>query len=307
MSDSGSITAAPRLPLLPATAFVLVWCSGYIAGPAAVQASAPFTTLGIRFVLAFLLAGGLALATRRRWRMERSVLVRIALVGLMMNALQFGLMYVAFDAGLSATVGALLHALSPVLTLLLAALLAGERVRGVQVLGFALGVVGVLLVLGPDLSGAGGVLGATLGVISMLTLSLGTLGQRWIGASPDPIWSATVQFGVSAPPLIVLALLVEGTDAVTDPVAATVSLGYLALVNSVIGLVLLGALVRAGGAGAASSLFFLAPPVTAVMAWLILGDTLTSRGLLGLAVAVVGVGVATRSGTAPAPRTGPPG
>ena len=74
-----------------------------------------------------------------------------------------------------------------------------------------------------------------------------------------------------------------------------IAIGYLAVVNSIVGLVLLGILVRAGGAGAASSVFFLMPPVTAVLAWLAFGDTLSARELVGLGIAVVGVAIATRS------------
>ena len=110
---------------MPAAAFVLIWSSGYISGPAAVHAAAPFTVLGWRFVLAALLAAGLALALRRPTRMDRGTLGRVAAVGFVMNAVQFGLMYVAFDLGLGATLASLLHALSPVLTALLAAVLLG--------------------------------------------------------------------------------------------------------------------------------------------------------------------------------------
>jgi drug/metabolite transporter (DMT)-like permease len=80
----------------------------------------------------------------------------------------------------------------------------------------------------------------------------------------------------------------------------------LAIVNSIIGLVLLALLVLRGGSGAAASLFFLSPPVTAVMAWLFLDETLTPLQLVGLAVAVVGVGAATRTRAAPADRVSPP-
>ena len=84
--------------------------------------------LGWRFVIAALVAGGLALALRRPTRMDRATLGRVAAVGFVMNAVQFGLMYVAFDLGLGATLASLFHALSPVLTALLAAALLGERV-----------------------------------------------------------------------------------------------------------------------------------------------------------------------------------
>jgi drug/metabolite transporter (DMT)-like permease len=204
-------------------------------------------------------------------------------------------MYVAFDLGLGATLASLLHALSPVLTALLAAVLLGERVSGLQVAGFAMGVAGVLLVLGSDLGHAGGPIAVLVGGLSMLTLSLGTLGQRWIGAQPDLLWSAAVQFSVSAPPLLVLGWLTEGLWPVTDTRNAVVSVLFLAVLNSIVGLMLLALLVLRGGSGAAASLFFLSPPVTAVLAWLVLDETLSITQLVGLVVAVVGVGAATRT------------
>ncbi len=284
---------------MPAAAFVLVWSSGYISGPAAVHAAAPFSVLAWRFVIAALLAAGLALALRRPTRMDRTTLRRVAAVGLVMNAVQFGLMYVAFDLGLGATLASLFHALSPVLTALLAAALLGERVSPVQVVGFVVGVVGVLLVLGADLGHAGGPVAVLVGGLSMLTLSLGTLGQRWIGARPDLLWSAAVQFAVSAPPLLVLGWLSEGTWPVTDARQALVAVLFLAVVNSIVGLMLLALLVLRGGSGAAASLFFLSPPVTAVLAWVVLDETLSVTQLVGLVVAVVGVGAATRTRAAP--------
>ena len=290
---------APRtgttLPLVPAAAFVLVWSSGYISGPAAVHAAAPFSVLGWRFTIAAVLAAGLALALRRPSRMDRATLGRVALVGFVMNAVQFGLMYVAFDLGLGATLASLFHALSPVLTALLAAALLGERVSLLQVGGFVVGVAGVLIVLGSDLGHAGGPWAVLIGVLSMLTLSLGTLGQRWIGAQPDLLWSAAVQFAVSAPPLLVLGWTTEGVWPVTDTRQAIASVLFLAILNSIVGLVLLALLVLRGGSGAAASLFFLSPPVTAVLAWLVLGETLSVTQLVGLVVAVVGVGAATRT------------
>jgi drug/metabolite transporter (DMT)-like permease len=287
-----------HLPLVPAAGFVLVWSSGYIAGPYGVEAMSPLMLVALRFVLAALLAWILARVLRGPLRVSRADAVRIGLSGLMLNGVQFGAIYLAFDAGLGATLASLLHSLSPVLTAVLAAVFLRERLSPVQVAGFVVGVLGVLLVLGPDVDEAGGAFGLVYGVISVLGLSVGTLGQRWIGHAPDPLWSATIQFGVAAPPLLVLALVVEGTDVVTDPAAAGISLVYLAVVNSILGLGLLGILVRARGAGAAASVFFLMPPVTAVLAWLVLGETLDAREVIGLVITVVGVAAATRGAPA---------
>jgi drug/metabolite transporter (DMT)-like permease len=292
--------APASLPLLPAAAFVLVWCSGYIAGPAAVEAVSPFWALAVRFVLAAVVTVAVARVVSGRMRLGRSVLTRLSLVGLVMNGLVFALMYVAFDLGMGATLAALLHSLSPVLTALLAGVVLHERLTRLQVLGFVLGVVGVLVVLGPDVSEAGGALGIAFGVASLVALSLGTLGQRWYHLGdpdapdrPDPLWAAAVQFAVCVPPLLVVAMLLEGAPTVADPAAATVSVLWLALVNSLAGLLLLALLVRRGGAGASASLFFVCPPVTALLAWLFFGSTLDLREGVGIVVAVVGVAIAT--------------
>ena len=295
---TGSRPTSRHLPLAPAAGFVLVWSSGYIAGPYGVEAMSPLMLVAVRFVLAAAIAWALARVLRGPLRVSRADAVRIGLSGFVLNGVQFGAMYLAFDAGLGATLASLMHSLSPVLTALLAAVFLGERLTRLQVLGFVVGVGGVLLVLGPDVDEAGGTLGIVCGVISVLGLSIGTLGQRWIGNAPDPLWSATIQFGVAAPPLLALGLVVEGTDVVQDPAAAGIALLYLAVVNSIIGLGLLGILVRARGAGAAASVFFLMPPVTAVLAWLILGETLNAREIAGLVITVVAVAAATRSAPA---------
>ncbi len=284
-----------HLPLVPAAGFVLVWSSGYIAGPYGVEAMSPLMLVAVRFVLAAGIAWALARALRGPLKITRADAVRIGLSGFVLNGVQFAAMYLAFDAGLGATLGSLMHSLSPVLTALLAAVFLGERLSPLQVLGFVIGVAGVVLVLGPDIEEAGGAVGVVCGVISVLGLSIGTLGQRWIGHAPDPLWSGTIQFGVAAPPLLLLAFVVEGTGVVRDPAAAGIAIVYLAVVNSILGLGLLGILVRARGAGAAASIFFLMPPVTAVLAWLILGETLNAREIAGLVITVVGVAAATRS------------
>lgn len=282
------------LPLVPAAAFVLVWSSGYIAGPLGVSAVSPFWVVTLRFLVAALLLYPLARLRHGALRISRPDLLRVTASGLVMNACFFGSVYAAFALGLHATVAALMHSLSPVLTAVLAGVLLGERLSRRQVLGFVVGVLGVLVVLGPDISHAGGPLGLLLGLVSLASLSLGTLGQRWIGVRIDAVWSATLQCAVCVPPLLALAVLLEGAPSVSQPVQATLSVLWMAAVNSLVGLLLIGLLVRRSGAGASASLFFLMPPVTAVSAWLVLGDTLSPLAVLGLVLSTIGVAVATR-------------
>lgn len=285
---------ATAVPGWPAAAFVVVWSSGYVAGPLGVDAVSPFWVLVLRFGTAALLLWPLARVRCGPLSISRADLGRVTASGLVMNAVLFGTVYAGFELGLQATLAALLHSLSPVLTAVLAGVLLGERLTRRQLLGFALGVLGVVVVLGPDIDRAGGFLGLLLGVASLASLSLGTLGQRWIGVRTDPLWSATLQCAVCVPPLLVVAALLEGAPSVSSGLDTTLVVLWLAGVNSLLGLLLLGVLVRRGGAGASASVFFLMPPVTAVIAWLFLGETLSLPALLGLLVSVVGVAVATR-------------
>ena len=179
------------------------WCGRRATSPVptACEHVEPFTLLALRFALAAVIALAVARVFRGPLHVDRADLGRIALTGLAMNAVQFGAMYLAFDAGLGATLASLLHALTPVLTAVLAAALLGERLSARQVVGLVIGVAGVVIVLGPDIEKAGGPVAVALGVFGAITLSLGTLGQRWIGHAPDPWWSAAIQFSVSVPPL----------------------------------------------------------------------------------------------------------
>ena len=104
-----------------------------------------------------------------------------------------------------------------------------------------------------------------------------------------------MQFSVSGPPLLVVGWLTEGFWPVEDPAKAGVSMLWLAVVNSILGIVLLALLVLRGGSGAAASLFFLSPPITAVLAWVVLDETLGPRQVVGLVITMVGVAAATRS------------
>ena len=295
----GGAQTSRHLPLFPAAGFVLVWSSGYIAGPYGVEAMSPLMLVAVRFVLAAAIAWALARALRGPLRVTRADAVRIGLSGFVLNGVQFGAMYLAFDAGLGATLASLMHSLSPVLTALLAAVFLGERLTPLQVVGFVVGVGGVLLVLGPDVDEAGGALGIVCGVVSVLgpehrharpALDRARAGPAVVGHHPVR--------GGRAAPARARRWWSRGRTSSATLQRPGIALLYLAVVNSIIGLGLLGILVRARGAGAAASVFFLMPPVTAVLAWLILGETLDPREIAGLVITVVAVAAATRSAAA---------
>jgi drug/metabolite transporter (DMT)-like permease len=67
------------------------------------------------------------------------------------------------------------------------------------------------------------------------------------------------------------------------------ALSYLVLVLSVGGIWLFYYLIRRAAATRVVSLFYLTPPMTALMAWGLFGERLAPLALLGMAVCVIGV------------------
>jgi len=172
----------PDRILLPA--FVLLWSSGYVVGAVALEAADPFPVLAARFTLAALVAVPLAMR-RGRWR--GAPLGRLAVVGLLLQVVQFGGVYGGFALGVPAALSALVVlGLSPLVTTALAIGAGQERGDRKLWAGLAVGVAGVAISLAPELGSADVTVGIALTLIGMLGLSGGTvLQKRWVGAA-DP-------------------------------------------------------------------------------------------------------------------------
>lgn len=282
-------------------AFVLLWCTGYPAGKIALLHAAPFTLLLVRFGSAGLLYAALALAGRATWPRGREAL-HSAVVGALSLALQFGGVYLAVALGVNVGFAALVIGTMPIVTALLGRFI-GESIRPRQWLGFGLGFAGVALVVadrvGGGAQGAGG--GAYLALaLGLLGISVGTLYQKRYGSALDLRSGLTIQHLAACVLLLPFAwhegFYVDGTPAFFG------SVGWLIAVNSLAGFALFFVLLRRGAASKVAALFFLMPPVTAVLDFAVLGEPLTALKMSGFAVAALGVYLGTHAGGAAARR-----
>jgi len=132
--------------------FVVVWCTGYIAGKLMLGHSAPFTALVWRFGLAGLVFLAFALAARVSG--DRRAVLHSMVAGLLMLSMQFGGVYLAMGWGASAGVTALVIGIMPLLVAFLAMLGGSERLATAQWFGLLLGFAGVLLVVADRVDGA---------------------------------------------------------------------------------------------------------------------------------------------------------
>lgn len=277
--------AAPLPALL-----VMMLSSAFVAGLIGIGAAPPLLLTFARFALAGVVLTGIALAARAPWPRGRR-LAHVAVAGVLVQAVHFAAFYTALGMRVPAAVLALVQGLNPVVIALVAGRVLGERLSVSQWLGFALGAAGVGLAVADRLAFSSA--GVTLAVVGLLALSLGTVYQKRFAADMDVLAGTAVQFLISAP-LVGLATLLLETPRVTDPAAFAGAVGWLALVNSVGAFLLLNTMLRDAPASRVSTLFFLTPAVTAVLAWLLAGQSLHPLAVAGLAVGGVGVLLATR-------------
>lgn len=272
--------------------FVLLWSTGFVGAKAGLRHAEPMTFLSLRFLIAAVLMAAIARAAAVPWPRVPGEIGHLAMLGLLMQFACFGGVWLSMYWGVGAGISAVICALQPVLTAVLAGPLLGERVSVRQWLGLALGLVGVALVVSHKLAeGLGTPAGMAMSVLGLLGITAGTLYQKRFCPTIDPRTGSTIQFIVAglATGLVGLATETSGIDWHPEFFGALL---YTSVFVSLISVTLLTLMIRQGEATRVASLFFLTPPAAAVIAYFYFGETITGPALIGMAVAVVGVALA---------------
>lgn len=282
--------AAHRPGAYPAV-FVILWSTGFIAAKYGLPYAPPLTFLLWRFVAVAALMGVVAFATGALWPREPRAYGHLAVAGALVHGAYLGGVFVALKQGLPAGTVSMLVGLQPLLTVLAARAWLGERVTPRQWAGLVLGLAGVWLVVRHKVSFSGDLHALVPVAIALVGISLGTLYQKRHCARVDLRTGAVVQFVACALLYLPLVVLLEH-----EPVQWTAhflfALGWSVLVLSVGAISLLYWLLRHGAASGVARLFYLVPPVTALMAYAIFGETLDALALGGMVAIALGVALA---------------
>ncbi|MGB7534219.1 MAG: DMT family transporter [Azonexus sp.] len=274
--------------------FIFLWSTGFIGAKYGLPYAEPLSFLLIRYGLVIALMTVIALATRAPWPKDPKQLVHIGVSGVLVHAVYLGGVFVAIKHGLPAGVTALVVGMQPLLTALGAGWLLGEQVSGRQWSGLALGFVGVGLVVSGKFGEAA--LGPMLvpALVALLGITAGTLYQKRFCAQFDLRTGSVIQFVPTAIVTAMAVALFEEFRIEWRP-DFIFALGWLVLVLSLGAISLLNLLIRSGSAVNVASLFYLTPISTAVIAWVIFGEKLTSTAAIGMLLAVSGVYLVARA------------
>jgi len=288
VTPQGEAALARVAPLL----FVLLWSSAFVAVRAGLPDVSPLYFLTVRFAAAAAILIALALAFRQSWETLRGRWWHLALAGALINGFYLSAGYLAMTKVTGATL-ALIGGLQPILVAALSGPLLGERIRPRQWLGFALGILGVSLVVGLKAADPQEFQGVLWGLASVVCMTAGTLHYSRYGRGAALLPGNAVQLSSAAVVCALLTLGFEDVRAHWTPVAVATLLWLIGAV-SLGGMALFLLMLKRGAAGRVSANFYLTPGVTALMGWAILGETLEPLALLGLAVASAGVWLVNR-------------
>jgi drug/metabolite transporter (DMT)-like permease len=294
MTMPQTVTTNPALPASPLqrvapVLFVLLWSTGFIGAKLGLPFAGPMTFLGVRFALVAVLTAPLAVLSGARWPRRPVEVLHVAVVGLLMQFTYLGGVFIGIAHGVPAGISALIVGLQPILTAALAGLALGERIRPRQWLGLGLGLVGVaLVVVNPALLDADRLGAAGITLVAMIGITIGTLYQKRFCGGIDLRATIVIQNAAAALAMVPASLVFE-TGTIHWTAQFVFAIGWLAILLSVGASILLFYLIRHGAASRVSSLFYLTPAVTAVMAFALFGETLSPLALVGMALAAAGV------------------
>lgn len=282
----------PRaFPLALPGFFVLLWSTGFIVAKFGLPYAPPLTFLLLRFVGVLLILLPCVVLLKAPWPVGK--VRHIAVAGLLLQAGYLSGVWCAIKLGMPAGLSALIVGMQPILTACAAPLI-GEKVRPRQWLGLLFGLLGVALVVYAKINLVGlTAASVALCLFALLSITAGTLYQKRHCPSFDLRTGTVIQFSASLLVVLPLAVLLEGLRpdfaAVQWTPAFMGALLWSVLVLSIGAIFLLFALIRRSDATQVTSLLYLTPPTTALMAWLMFGEAFNWMGIAGMLVAVLGV------------------
>ncbi|MGV7214121.1 DMT family transporter [Bradyrhizobium sp. UFLA05-112] len=297
MSLAPSI-AVPRTRFNPLPLYIglfcLLWSFAFVAGKIGVTDCPPLILLAARFSLAGILILGISALRRDAWEMTWRDVAMFAVLGIANNALYLGLGYTGLQS-VSAGLGGLIVSANPVFTAAFAALLLGEGMTWRKASGLLLGVVGVTFIVWHRLAdGTDSAHGIVFTLASLASIVAGTIlfklfapkGSLWIGNGIQNMAAGIV--------LTPIALTFADVHAIQYTPGLIGAFAFLVLGSSILAYLLWFHLLKVCGATAASAYHFLMPPLGMLFAFLVLGEHVEARDLLGILPVAIGIYLVTR-------------
>ena len=276
------------------TLFVLMWATGFIGAKYGLPHAGPFSFLSVRYAIVIVVLLVVAFLAHAPWPRSPAEFIHAIFSGFLLHGVYLGGVFLAISLGMSAGISALIVGLQPLMTSVLSGPLLKERITSWHWLGVMLGLIGMSLVLLPKISGSGhGVSSLSLtalvaAFVALFGMTLGTIYQKAFAVKFDLRTGGVLQNIGALVPTGIAAYCLEGFD-ITWTWEFIGALSWLVLVLSIGAISLLMLIIRHGDVSKVSTLFYLVPPVTVVMAFFLFGERISLTQAAGIALAVFAV------------------
>jgi drug/metabolite transporter (DMT)-like permease len=268
--------------------FVALWSTGFVGAKYGLPYADPFIFLAVRVLIAAVILFAIAAIIKSPIAIGIGAITRSSAIGFFLHACYLGGVFYSISQGLPAGVAAVVTSLQPVLVSLLAVKVLGEQLRARQIVGLFLGLIGVVLVLGPSFEEsipAKAVIGIVIALVGSTTA---TLLQKKIGAD-IPLVSGTAYQYLASGLILTIAAVGTGGTHIQWSGKFILAFVWLIAVLSVGAILLLLWLLNQGSAASVSSLLYLVPPATALEAFFLFGEKVNTQGFLGIGITALGV------------------
>jgi drug/metabolite transporter (DMT)-like permease len=284
-------------------AFVAMWSSAFTSARIVVEDAPPFLALSVRFLISGAIALGIGWALGQRPPRDRAQWAAVAVFGLCQNALYLGLNFFALRT-LDASVAVIVASLLPLIVAGLAWAALGERLTPLSAAGLAAGAAGVLVIMTARLGGGADPAATALCFAGVLALAVATLTLRGASAAGDLWVIVGLQMLVGSLLLFPVALVFE-TWEVRWTGSLAMAFAYTVLVPGLAATMIWFVLVRRIGATRAATFHFLNPFIGVAVAAAVLGEAVTARDLIGVAIIMAGILAVQLSRRPPPPPPAP--
>lgn len=302
------MSRAWRVAGLALVAFI--WGSTWLAIKIGLEDLPPFLAAGTRFAIATGVLAALSWARGVAFPRGGRLHLGLLTIGVLTFIVNYGAVYWG-EQYIPSGLAAVLFATYPLLVLLLAhAAIAAERVTPRKLAGVGLGLVGVVVIFGSDLSlvHPRAPIGAAVTLLAPIAAAICSVGiKRW-GQHLHPYTLTLLPMGYGTVGLLTIAFLTEDVGAAAWSPAAAASTLYLALFGSVTAFVVYYRLLKEVPVSSLAMVSYLFPVVAVALGWVTLGERLTGAMLGGAGLVVVGIALATarrRRAPVPAPEAVP--
>lgn len=280
--------------------FVFLWATGFPAAKFSTTDAEPFTFLGIRFAIACVLLSAIAFLIAKPKQIDWTQYFHSMVIGVLMHGIYLGGVFYAVSKGMPAGISALIVALQPFFTALIAWVVMGEKLSLIRVLFFGLALFGVFMVLFPSFDIADAIPGINAetfiaGFLAILGISIGAVYQKNSVTSLNLWLGTSAQFLGAGLLMLVLSISAE-TQHVVWTLNTVLSLAWLVIVLSIGAVALLMYLIKMGDSSSVASLFFLVPVVAFAMTWILFGEAMNAVQIMGGLIVVASVALSSKFG-----------